>query len=85
VSAREQVHALADTLPEDQLRAIVAFARYLEDEEQAEPISDEEFRARLHAAEEIEVDEETKAMLKAARADREPLTSLEEIERRYGI
>lgn len=85
MSAREQVHALADTLPEDQLRAIVAFARYLEDEEQTEPISDEEFWARLDAVDQEEVDAETAAVLDAALANEEPSISFEEMKRRYDL
>ena len=79
MSDRDRLHEIVDTLPPQQIRALLSLL------ETGQPISDEEFARRLTEAPEEEVDEETAARILAAEAEQGETISHDELRRRLGL
>jgi len=79
MSDLERLHKIVDTLPPQQVRALLTLL------EAPEPISDEDFARRLAEAPEEEVDDETAARLLAAEAEQGETISHDELKQRLGV
>jgi hypothetical protein len=79
VSDLDRLHEIIDTLPQQQVQALLALLV------PPQPISDEEFVRRLAEASEEEVDEETVARILAAEAEKRESISHEEMKQRLGL
>jgi hypothetical protein len=79
MSDRERLHEIIDTLPPQQVHALLTLL------ESAQPVSDEEFARRLAGAPEEEADEETVARILAAEAEQGELVSHGELKQRLGL
>ena len=79
MSDRERLHEIIDTLPPQQVHALLTLL------ESAQPVSDEEFGRRLAEAPEEEVDEKTIARILAAEAEQGEIVSHEELKQRLGL
>lgn len=75
----ERLHKIVDSLPAQQVRALLTLL------EVPQPISDEEFVRRLAEAPEEDVDEETAARILAAEAERGETISHDELKQRLGV
>ena len=75
----DRLHKLIDTLPPQQVHALLTLL------ESAQPISDEEFARRLAEAPEEEADDETIARILAAEAEQGEMVSHGELKRRLGL
>jgi hypothetical protein len=76
---RERLHEIIDTLPQQQIHALLTLL------ESAQPVSDEEFARRLAEAPEEEVDEETVARILDAEAEQGEMLSHGELKQRLGL
>jgi len=76
---RERLHEIIDTLPQQQIHALLTVL------ESAQPVSDEEFARRLAEAPEEEVDEETVARILDAEAEQGEMLSHGELKQRLGL
>jgi hypothetical protein len=79
MSDLDRLHEVVDTLPPQQVRALLTLLETLQ------PISDEEFARRLAEAPEEEVDEETAVRLLAAEAEQGEVISHDELKQRLGV
>lgn len=79
MSDLDRLHEIVDTLPAQQVRALLTLL------ETAQPISNEEFARGLAGAPEEEVDEETTARILAAEAEEGETISHAELKQRLGI
>ncbi|MBZ5726103.1 MAG: hypothetical protein LAP87_14025 [Acidobacteriia bacterium] len=79
MSDRERLHDTIDTLPPQQVHALLTLL------DPAQSISDEEFARRLAEAAEEEADEETVARILAAEAESGASVSHDELKRRLGL
>ena len=79
MSDLERLHEILDTLPPQQVRALLTLL------ESGQSISDEEFVRRLAEAPEEEADEETVARIQAAEAEQGEMVSHGEVKRRLGL
>ena len=79
MSDLDRLHEIIDTLPQQQVHALLALL--------VPPrlVSDEEFVRRLAEASEEEVDEETVARILAAEAEKGESISHEEMKQRLGL
>lgn len=75
----ERLHEIIDTLPPQQVHALLKLL------ESAQPMSDEEFARRLANAPEEEADEETVARILAAEAEPGEMVSHDELKQRLGL
>ena len=79
MSDLDRLHEVVDTLPPQQVRALLTLL------ETPQPISDEEFARRLAEAPEEEVDEETAVRLLATEAEQGEVISHDELKQRLGV
>jgi hypothetical protein len=79
MSDLERLHEIIDTLPPQQIQALLALL------EPAQSVRDEEFARRLAEAPEEEADEETVARILAAEAEQGEIVSHGELKRRLGL
>jgi hypothetical protein len=79
MSDLERLHEIIDTLPVQQVQALLTLL------ESTQPISDDEFARCLAEAPEEEADEETVACILAAEAEQGEIVSHGELKRRLGL
>ena len=79
MSERERLHEIVDSLPPQQVHALLTLLL------PAQPVGDEEFARRLAAAPEEESDEETIARLLAAEVEPGESISHGDLKRRLGM
>ena len=79
MSDRERLHEIIDSLPQQQVHALLTLL------EPGQSISDEEFARRLAEAPEEEADDETVARVLAAEADQGEIVSHGELKQRLGL
>lgn len=79
MSDLERLHEIIDTLPPQQIHALLTLL------ESGRPTADEEFVRRLAEAPEEEADAETVARILAAEAEQGELVSHGELKRRLGL
>jgi hypothetical protein len=79
MSDQERLHEIIDTLPPQQVQALLTLL------ESAQPVSDEEFARRLAEAPEEEADEETVARILAAEAEQGEAVSHGELKQRLDL
>ena len=79
MSDLDRLHKIIDTLPPQQVIALLALL------ENQQPIGHEEFARRLAEAPEEQVDEETVAAILAAEAEQGEVISHDELKRRLAL
>ena len=79
MSDRERLHEIIDTLPPQQVQALLTLL------ESGQFVSDEEFARRLAEAPEDDVDDETVARVLAAEAEQGEIVSHGELKQRLGL
>lgn len=79
MSDLERLHEIIDTLPPQQVHALLTLL------ESAQPVSDEEFARRLAEAPEEEADQETVARILAAEGEQGEIVSHGELKQRLGL
>ena len=79
MSDLERLHEIIDTLPPQQVHALLTLL------EHGQSVSDEEFARRLAEAPEEEADEETVTRILAAEAEQGEVVSHGELKRRLGL
>ncbi len=79
MSDRERLHEIIDSLPPQQIRALLTLL------DSARSVTDEDFARRLAEAPEEDTDEETIARVLAAEAEPGDLVSHGEMKRRLGL
>ena len=79
MSELERLHQIISTLPGDQVHALLTLL------ESTPPISDDEFYRLMAAAPEEDADEETIALILAAKAERGEEISHAEMKRQLGL
>ena len=79
MSDLDRLHKIIDTLPPQQVLALLALL------ENQQPIGQEEFARRLAEAPEEQVDEETVAAILAAEAEQGEVISHDELKRRLAL
>ena len=79
MSGQERLHEIIDTLPPQQVHAVLTLL------ESAQPIGDEEFARRLAEAPEEEAGEETAARVLAAEAEEGEMVSRGELKLRLRL
>jgi hypothetical protein len=79
MSDLERLHEIIDTLPPQQIHALLTLLKSVQ------PVSDEEFARRLAEAPEEEVDEQTVTRILAAEAEEGETVSHGELKRRLGL
>ena len=79
MSDRERLHEIIETLPPQQVHALLTLL------ESAQAVSDEDFARRLAEAPEEETDQETMARILAAEVEQGEVVSHGELKQRLGL